>query len=876
MEPPDRFHYIFSRDLQLKLQIKIGTLEGKRERKSFKAIVEDPQLKFSGSYQSSCSDLCVTCQVFDNGRPLSLPAQTAYRAFSTRWNWNEWLTLPIKYSDIPRTAQIAFTIWDVYGPRKAMPVGGTVIPAFNENGVLQHGMHDLRVWSDVEADGSPQTTTPGTSLGTSAVHSGEMAKLSLLAKKHRKGRMMKMDWLDRLTFREIEQINEREKRNSNCMYLMVKFPQFCYSGQEHLVFFYEWFSESPKEAVQKYNDLVLVPDPDMFRENVVETKHHKMTRSLRHGPVARELKPNPATRDMLNAIVRSPPGRILSSEELDIVWKFRYYLTRDKKALTKFLKCVDWTSEQEVAQAVDLMSKWQPIDVEDALELLSSQFTHDSVRQYAVSRLAQASDEDLLLYLLQLVAAIRYEKVTNEMMATKAAPSHYADESDPTPLGGDPLGVGGDPLGVTGPEMSPKIDKALSVEEECLKLGPFLIARACANPVVANYLYWYIMVETESKDHRVSEIYTALSKRLLLALTQGDLTSRQSRLMLKRQASLVEQLVNLSNRLSASKENRPKRIEMLKSVLGQPMWASHFNEPLALAVDPEVIVTGIVAERAYVFKSALMPLKIMFQTTGEEYAVIFKNGDDLRQDQLILQVLTLMDKLLRRENLDLKLTPYHSLAVSSSAGFVECVPNAVTVAELLANNGTILDYFRKHAPSEHTPYGVSQEVMDTYIKSCAGYCVITYILGIGDRHLDNLLLRQSGHLFHIDFGYILGRDPKPLPPPMKLCKEMVEAMGGNQSAEYKRFREYCFNAYLILRRSANLILNLFGLMVDTDVQDITMEPDKAVKKVQDKFCLHLTEEQAVQFFQSLIDESVNAQFAVMVEKIHKWAQYWRK
>ena len=33
----------------------------------------------------------------------------------------------------------------------------------------------------------------------------------------------------------------------------------------------------------------------------------------------------------LQAIVRSPPGRILSSEELDIVWKFRYYLTRDKK-----------------------------------------------------------------------------------------------------------------------------------------------------------------------------------------------------------------------------------------------------------------------------------------------------------------------------------------------------------------------------------------------------------------------------------------------------------------------------------------------------------------------------------------------------------------
>ena len=49
---------------------------------------------------------------------------------------------------------------------------------------------------------------------------------------------------------------------------------------------------------------------------------------------------------------------------------------------------------------------------------------------------------------------------------------------------------------------------------------------------------------------------------------------------------------------------------------------------------------------------------------------------------------------------------------------------------------------------------------------------------LGCRHLDNLLLRDDGGLFHVDFGFILGRDPKPFPPPMKLCKEMVEAMGG--------------------------------------------------------------------------------------------------
>lgn len=40
------------------------------------------------------------------------------------------------------------------------------------------------------------------------------------------------------------------------------------------------------------------------------------------------------------------------------------------------------------------------------------------------------------------------------------------------------------------------------------------------------------------------------------------------------------------------------------------------------------------------------------------YTIIYKLGDDLRQDQLVLQMFSLMDRLLKDENLDLKLTPY--------------------------------------------------------------------------------------------------------------------------------------------------------------------------------------------------------------------------
>lgn len=107
-----------------------------------------------------------------------------------------------------------------------------------------------------------------------------------------------------------------------------------------------------------------------------------------------------------------------------------------------------------------------------------------------------------------------------------------------------------------------------------------------------------------------------------------------------------------------------------------------------------------------------------------------------------------MDNLLRKENLDLKLTPYRILATSAFTGVVQFV-DSLSLASIergVGNIAGILPYLKQknHDPTQE--YGVRAEVMDTYVKSCAGYCVITYILGVGDRHLDNLLLTPDGIL----------------------------------------------------------------------------------------------------------------------------------
>lgn len=71
----------------------------------------------------------------------------------------------------------------------------------------------------------------------------------------------------------------------------------------------------------------------------------------------------------------------------------QYFLFLSRQALTKFLKCVNWDLPQEAKQALELLGKWKPMDVEDSLELLSSHFTNPTVRRYAVARLQQAEDE---------------------------------------------------------------------------------------------------------------------------------------------------------------------------------------------------------------------------------------------------------------------------------------------------------------------------------------------------------------------------------------------------------------------------------------------------------------------------------------------------
>jgi len=674
--------------------------------------------------------------------------------------------------------------------------------------------------------------------------------------------------------------------------------------------------------------VTIVFDPELDRENPIQTKYNKIARGV-YDPTS---KPNKEEYAKIKQIINSPRRRHeIQDSELHLLWQFRHMLIREKKALVKFLYCVDWRYAHDVDQAISLLKQWEPIDVDDALLLLSNDFTHDAgtknalihhVRRYAVETLnATASDDDIVSYLLQLVQALRYEPEL-----------HASYKSSSTAKVGEDSGVSLDASNATGSSSS-KSSKVAGEEDEgeeeegdgneededgALKspLANFLISRAMRSSHLANYLHWYLFAEcsaptkNDSENALFSRVHEAFIRRL-----EG-----KTCIDIMRQTEMLKKLFKAGSenqKLGGNPDTKTKRMKRMLSPGGEYEDMVMFSESVPLPYNPLIRVSGVVPSSPKVFKSAMAPFTLTFtieekrrskkkdevdtkfrgrapslsnrlsdriarlgQTTKESiqtvaatlvdpkikdagaakeegskrrselrHRVMFKLGDDLRQDQLILQIITLMDDILKRVRLDLRLTPFRVMATGHLEGLVEFVPNSVPLRYV----GNIRSFLQKHNPSKTSPMGISRSAMNNFVKSCAGYAVITYILGIGDRHLDNILLKQNGQLFHIDFGYIFGRDPKWNAPMIRLTKAMLEAMGGPQSQNYRLFLELCAQAYNILRHHATLILNLLNLMVDANIEGVTANDLFTVK---DRFLLDRSDEEAERYLLQLLRNSV--------------------
>lgn len=382
------------------------------------------------------------------------------------------------------------------------------------------------------------------------------------------------------------------------------------------------------------------------------------------------------------------------------------------------------------------------------------------------------------------------------------------------------------------------------------EIEDYLLNKCSNNINLSNQLFWTITQCLANPDS--FNYFSNLRLRLVKILSKKDYSLFQNG---------YDFTLNLIQIASASDENIVNKL--IEYLTTYKFDINGFYLPINFSKSFKSI--DITKIRAIDSKTKPIILPCIYET-GNIFNIMLKK-EDIRKEEIIMKIIKLMDHFLKtEENLDLFVTVYNILPISSEYGYIEFVSDSTTLYNIRENmNFSIQNYILENNPDMSI-----SEFRDKLSKSCAVYCVITYLLGIGDRHLDNIMITKEGVLFHIDFGYILGSDPKPIRPDIRITPEMIDAMGGPNSKYYKKFKEYCGISYNCLRRHASIFyILLLQLTECIPIVDNRLTQKYIKDHIINRFTPGQTYQEAEEQFRYTIDNNSNTYSEDIIDFFHK-------
>uniref|UniRef100_A0A3Q3NMN1 Phosphatidylinositol 4,5-bisphosphate 3-kinase catalytic subunit gamma isoform n=1 Tax=Mastacembelus armatus TaxID=205130 RepID=A0A3Q3NMN1_9TELE len=508
------------------------------------------------------------------------------------------------------------------------------------------------------------------------------------------------------------------------------------------------------------------------------------------------------------AIVATDPLHPLSPEDKELLWHFRHECMRDPRAYPKLLGSVRWGKQEDVLITHHLLERSNAWDTSDldvglAMQLLDCHYSDAQVRTMAVRKLETLEDDDVLRYLLQLVQAVKFEP--------------YHDSA----------------------------------------LVRFLLKRALRSKRIGHFLFWFLRSEISQSMH-YQQRYAVLLEAYLRGCGEAMLQDY------RKQVDMTEALQKVTREIKAMSADKydvtAQVVFQLRQKL-ETLQISGLPESFRVPYDPGLRAGALLIEQCKVMASKKKPLWLQFKRADpttlskDPIGIIFKDGDDLRQDMLILQILLIMESIWETEALDLCLLPYGCISTGNRIGMIEIVKDATTIANIqqsvVGSTGAFKDeilyqWLRDKCVSEDK----FQQAVERFLYSCGGYCVATYVLGIGDRHNDNIMITESGNLFHIDFGHILGNYKSFMGiskewVPFVLTPDFLYVMGTSgkkSSPHFQKFQDVCVKAYLALRHHTNLLIILFSMMLMTGMPQLTSKED--IEYIREALTVGRTEDEA--------------------------------
>lgn len=278
-------------------------------------------------------------------------------------------------------------------------------------------------------------------------------------------------------------------------------------------------------------------------------------------------------------------------------------------------------------------------------------------------------------------------------------------------------------------------------------------------------------------------------------------------------------------------------------IVGIRKWKSTFSQPGGINAPKRIECIG---------------------SNGQQYSQLLKGTDDLRQDAVMQQVFNIMNDMLNKSKLTkkdrLNVRTYTIVPLSQRSGILEWCDGTMPLTEYLIGTSQrkgaherfrpedwppkqcrselSKTKFREKSPDEiynnykkicnhiqpvfhnfflerfHNP-GVWFERRMAYARSLATTSIIGYILGIGDRHVSNILIdKTTAELVHIDFGIAFEQGkclPTPELIPFRLTRDMVSGLG--PSGVEGVFRKSCEKTMEVLRQNKKTILTIVEVLL---------------------------------------------------------------
>lgn len=263
-----------------------------------------------------------------------------------------------------------------------------------------------------------------------------------------------------------------------------------------------------------------------------------------------------------------------------------------------------------------------------------------------------------------------------------------------------------------------------------------------------------------------------------------------------------------------------------------------------------------------------------FGSDGRRFKQLVKGKDDTRQDLVIEQAFETVNHFLKEDKQTrerkLRLRTYKVVPLSPIAGVLEWVDNTVPwgsylvgrTAKRLSAHERYHPHEWKHADCRTYLKNASNKLeaykqieasftpvfhhfflekfpdpamwfrrRHAYVQSAAVTSIVGYILGIGDRHSQNILVHEeTAELVHIDFGVVFDQGMALFTPetvPFRLTRDMVDGMGVSGCDGV--FARGCEATLQLLRKKSASVVTILEVFVHDPLYRWTLSPLKALR-----------------------------------------------